>query len=148
MSEKNNEQLEKIALEFLKTVYKHTPIAVLNQWGMKRYSRFKTRCWKYIESSNSLEGFVNEYFKFYPDNIQPVIIELNKITNKQEIFKYISINLVILIGRLQFELKALKEELENESEQSKIENIENNEQKELKINKETTNENNQSSLFE
>jgi len=111
----NEKNIENAAVSFLYVIYKTTPIDVLNQWGIKRYIRFKTEVWKGIESSDSLQSFLGGYFRYYPVSTIKIVEYLDTIpSDKQDsVFKYLKQNLPILIGRMQVKAKAEKEETEN-----------------------------------
>ena len=108
-------KLEEMSVNFLSEVYGATPIDVLNRWGMERYSRFKTKCWKHLEESDSLRLFINRYFAMFSAPVTKLIAAYDAIKkNETEIFDYIRENLTILVGRMQRQLKQEKNEKESE----------------------------------
>lgn len=113
--------MEEQALEFLKAVYGATPSDLLNRWGMQRYSRFKTKCWKHLEESASLPEFVNRYFAYFTSSIPQVIFLVG--TLPDEAFNYLKENLTILVGRLQAsrrETTTQNESLDEEVEKDEL----------------------------
>lgn len=111
-----NEIIEDLAIEFLTHVYDLTPHNVLQAWGMKRYSRFKTKCWKHLQESTTLDQFTSRYFEYYPVSLLPLLefldahhddIENFEKLDTPSLFAYINQYLPVLVGRMQ---KNLKEE--------------------------------------
>lgn len=99
--------IETQAVEFISDVYRHIPQSEKERWGMKRYERFKTKCWRALETARDLRGFVNSIFEFYQVGINDLIEKLDVI-NSNELFLFIESNLTTTIGRMQFEMKKKK----------------------------------------
>ena len=97
-----NEILEEKSLDFLKLIFSQVSIDDKKKWGMKVYHRFKTKVWKSIESTETLQEFVNSFFEYSEINLTDILDFLDSNKSEQaKIFQYIRKNLVILIGRLQ-----------------------------------------------
>jgi len=94
--------MENKLVEFLNLVYSATPSNILTSWGIARYNRFKTKCWKHLEETSDLFQFVNTYFASYDANLSTIIAFLEKQDNLLEMFRYLDENITILVGRLQF----------------------------------------------
>jgi hypothetical protein len=99
--------IEEKSIEFLRLVYKNIPVDTLNKWGASRYSRFKTQVWKHLEQSGNLDEFVSNFFRFIPSGINGIVLFLSDLSvdNKKNIYDYIVINLALLVGRVQFNIK-------------------------------------------
>ena len=110
--------MEDRLVAFLDLVYKTTPSNVLNAWGVSRYNRFKTKCWKHLEETADLSQFVNRYFKNYDMSLSNIIEFLDSQQDLSDMFKYLSEHLTILVGRLQFMNRQAKEETQKDDKQN------------------------------
>jgi hypothetical protein len=83
----------------------------LQNWGIERFTRFKTKVWKHLEESSHLEGFLARYFEFYPNSPVELLDLIENLDSraKKELFMFLKQNLVILVGRVQRQLKQTRE---------------------------------------
>jgi len=106
-----NKELERKSLELLKLIYAQVSTDDKKKWGVKVYHRFKTKIWKSIESTETLQEFINSFFEHDEVNLKEILEFLDDDENKDDlrkIFEYLRKNLVILIGRLQYQNKEKK----------------------------------------
>jgi len=103
--------IESKTIEFAGLIYQAVPNDTLNKWGASRYTRFKTQVWKHLEQSAEIESFVSNFFRFYPSDLSKIYLFLSENKNLQsDIYKHLSANLPLIIGRLQYENKINKKE--------------------------------------
>ena len=93
-------QIETQSIQLLNLMYDATPTNILASWGISRYNRFKTKCWKHLEETASLAQFINTYFKYFDASLVNILTWLSE-NDSHEIFTYLNENITILVGRLQ-----------------------------------------------
>ena len=95
-------QIEEQALQLLQAVYRHTGADTLDNWGSKRYSRFRTRVWRYLQQADGLLSFLDGYFEFLPGANMAAVLEIvDSLMDSEAVFDMLNERLTVLVGRLQ-----------------------------------------------
>jgi len=110
--------IEDDAKKILLIMYRAIPYEQLNAWGMNRYKRFKTQAWKHIQTTENLSQFVSSFFQYYPASrlIMDITEAIDQCSDQIKVFEYLRENLVILVGRIQYEVKHNKIEKKGDDE--------------------------------